>query len=281
MVAFRSPPLHSAVRNCMQTLDRTVRLLNALAEARDGVGVTELARSLCEPASSTHRLLVGLTEHGFASQASDRRYRLGPRILTLVYGFTRQDRIVSVVMPHLRALSEATQESLYLSELVGEDVVCVASAESPRPLTFFMRVGARSPYHASSAARAILALEPEDTVARLLASETYTVYTNVTPTTPDAALVPVRQAAQRAYAACRGEMELGVSALSVPVCDGPRALASITIIAPSTRLEPATWPSAARSLDAHASAIEAELGLTAPPEVRAARASRQNSVRSA
>ena len=244
----------------MQAIDRTARILTALATCPDGMGVSELAREVGEAPSTVHRLLTALTQHDLAIQEADRRYRLGVAVLRLAQAFQRQDRLVTVASPFLHALSERTQESLFLSELIGDDVVCVASAESPRPLTYYMRPGGRLPYHASSSARAIIAFRPQELATRLVAQETLIAFTERTPTTAVGALREIERTYDRGYAICDDEMEVGVLALSVPVCNDHEALASITIVAPTHRLEPKVRADIVCLLEEAASAIETSLG---------------------
>lgn len=262
----------------MQTLDRSVRILTTLADCPDGLGVTEVARVIEEAPSTVHRLLTGLTEHQLAMQGPDKRYRLGVSVLRLAQVFQRQDRVAVAAQEHMQVLSERTQESLFLSELIGDDVICVTSAESPRPLTFFMRPGARSPYHASSSARAIAAFQTAQRKQDLVSKEALVGFTDRTPTTVAEALKEIDRTFERGYAICDDELEIGVIALSVPVCDGPRAIASITIVAPSHRLEPTAHIKTVASLEDAAAEVEATLGLRASEHLVNIRAQRRSSL---
>lgn len=261
----------------MQTLDRSVRILTVLADYPDGLGVTEVAHVVQEAPLTVHRLLTGLTEHQLAMQGEDRRYRLGVSVLKLAQVFQRQDRVAMAAKAPMQALSERTQESLFLSELMGDDVICVTSAESPRPLTFFMRPGARSPYHASSSARVIAAFQPAARARDLVNKESLVAFTDRTPCTAAAALLEIDQTFARGYAVCDGELEIGVIALSVPICDGPRSVASLTIVAPSHRLGPAAHVKTVSLLEAAAAEVELTLGLQPPEYLLRLRAQRQSS----
>lgn len=221
----------------MRSVSRTFDVLDALAAAPDGLGVTEISSHLNESPSTIHRLLAALVERGIAARDSSRRYHLGTGTLRYAQSLQRHDRLIRIGQPYLARLSERTRESVFLSRIVGDDVVCVASAESPRPITFYMRPGERTPYHAASSARAILAYMGDDVARALLTREDLQSFTDRTPVTVNDALDELVRTRQRGYAICDDEMEVGVTGLAAPVRDSTGDVcASVTIVGPRDRL---------------------------------------------
>lgn len=222
----------------MRLVARTIQLLEVLSGHPQGVGVTALSAELGEASSTVHRLLGALTDHGFVSREDgSRRYRLGPAVLRIGQAYQRQNDLVALATPHIRALSDRTMESVFLSQLVQDDVICVATAESPRMLSFYMRLGVRTPYHAASSARAILAWQPVARQVALMRRERLERFTVRTPMTVEGALDELERTRIRGYAICDQEMEAGITALSAPVrgMDGA-VTASVTVVAPQDRL---------------------------------------------
>jgi IclR family acetate operon transcriptional repressor len=245
----------------MRLVSRTVEVLNALAEAPDGVGVTRLAEQLGESPSTVHRLLVALMEHDYVSRDPDRRYHLGVGVQGLAFAFQRRDRMVALARPYLSAIVADTRESVFLAEQMGDDVICVASAESPRLLAFYMRLGQRTPYHAGASARAILAFKPQSEQLRLLHAEHLQAFTPRTPRSIAAAMAELEATRARGYAVCDEEMEVGVTAISVPVADATgNVTASLTLVAPQDRLAGPARLEAARLIARASRSISKELG---------------------
>lgn len=245
----------------MQLVRRTLRILEVLAEHPDGLGVTQIGGLLEEAPSSVHRLLGALVDGGYVIQDEARRYRLGPKVLWLSRAYERGSHLVVVAKPLIAILSTQTMESVFVSEQNGDDAVCVAAHVSPRPVTLNMRLGARTPYHASASARAILAFQPHDRQLRLLQAERIERYTENTPTTVTEALLELEETNRRGYAFCEQERELGVSAISAPIrgMDGA-VFASVTVVAPHDRLTgEGRERISARLLDT-AAAISGQLG---------------------
>lgn len=257
----------------LKLVDRTLDVLEALAAESQGFGVVRLAESLGEPAATIHRLLASLRERQYVIRdEATRRYKLGVGVLRLAQSYQQRDMVVAAARPHLVALREKTSESVFLSERIEDDVICVASAESPRPLSFYMRPGQRTPYHAASSARAILAFDSLDEQLRLLGAEKLEPFTRRTPTTVQDALAELVRTRNRGFAICDREMEAGIVALSVPLrgADG-NVTASVTVVAPENRLGRSRRREVIELLYQTAGAIEAAVGFSAGPDARRTR----------
>lgn len=246
----------------MRLVARTLDVLELLAESPDGLGVMKIADVLGDAPSSVHRLLAVLGERGYVVQADgSRRYRLGNAVLRMGQAYQQRNRLVVAAGPYLTRLSAERLESVFLSELNGDHVTCVASAESPRPLSFYMRIGVRTPYHAASSARAILAFQPLERQEALLRTEKMLRFTEFTPVTVTDALAELERTRARGYAICDQEMESGITALSAPIgTEEGRVTASLTLVAPQDRLAGDARDETARVLVETASAISRDLG---------------------
>jgi DNA-binding IclR family transcriptional regulator len=247
----------------MRLIDRAAQALNAIADSPAGVALTDLASQVGLPASTTHRLLAALSENRLVYQGSDARYRIGPGVLRLAQAFERHEALVAVARPYLEQTSKEINESVFLSGLVGGEVVCMATAEVPRLLTFFMRVSERTPYHAGASARAILAFRSPEFITEALQRETMTRYTDRTPTTIPEVVKVLRDVQRNGYAVCDEEMEVGVTALAAPIFDlSGQAVAALTAVAPSDRLSGAKRADAVACLQSCALRVSEGLGYT-------------------
>jgi IclR family acetate operon transcriptional repressor len=224
----------------LRVVDRVVQLVDLLSESESGLGVVNLAEELGIPPSSVHRLLGDLTRHRVVVQEPEsKRYFLGPGVLGWSAAYQKQNNLVSIASAHLSSLRARTLESVFLTEYVAGEAICVATSESSRPLRFFMHVGQRMPYHAAASARAILAFRPVAEVLVALEREALDPFTHSTPTSLPAVLDELARVRRDGYAACNEEMEVGVAAVSVPVRNGlGEVIASLSVVAPEQRLRP-------------------------------------------
>lgn len=248
----------------MRLVSRTLDVMELLAEHADGLGVVRIGAELGEAPSSVHRLLAVLNRRGYVMQEpTTKRYRLGNAVLRLSQAYQQRSRLISAAMPHLERLSATTLESVFLSELTGDHVICVASAESPRPLSFFMRLGARTPFHAASSARAILAFQPTERQEALLQGERMIRFTEFTPVDLSAALAEIDRTVRRGYAVCDQEIERGIRALSAPIATSQGHVgASITLVAPQDRLPLDHEQATVEMLTQAANEISIDMGVT-------------------
>jgi IclR family acetate operon transcriptional repressor len=246
----------------MGTVDRVLALLHALGNQNGPVSISQLADELGGPPSTLHRLLALLTQHSLVVQDDEtRKYRLGPGVLRLSEAYVRSNSLITVAQRHLGDLRARTQESVFLTEYINGDPVCVATAQSPRPLSYFIRVGQRMPYHAAASARAILAFRPAKECEMLLRSEAIDRFTHLTPLTLQDALLEISRTQQQGYAVCDEEMETGVTAIAAPILDATdTSVGSLAVVAPAGRLAGERRSMTAELVMEHALRISRELG---------------------
>lgn len=139
-----------------QTLDRGLRVLGLLADAPEGLTVTEIAGALGMSRTVVYRLVVTLEQHSLVRRSADGRCRLGLAVLALA----RQAHplLRDAALPALRRLAESTAATAYLGVVDGADLLTVAVAEPPRSdVHVTYRLGSRTSLERGAAGRAILA----------------------------------------------------------------------------------------------------------------------------
>lgn len=139
-----------------QTLDRGLRVLEAIAESGDGLTVTELAAALGIGRTVVYRLVVTLEQHAFLRRSPDGKCRLGLAILTM--GRQVQPVVRDVAVPALRLLADAVNATAHLTIVDGTEALAAVVVEPTRSdVHVAYRMGARHPLEAGAAGRAVLA----------------------------------------------------------------------------------------------------------------------------
>lgn len=87
-----------------QSLIDGLSVLQALTEAAEPLGTTELARQLGFEVTRVNRLLKTLAHLGLARQTGDRRYLIGPGIHALAAQALHASGLLGRAFPHLQAL---------------------------------------------------------------------------------------------------------------------------------------------------------------------------------
>lgn len=134
-------------------LDKSVRVLDAVAEAPGPCTLGELVEATGLPKATAHRLAAALEAHGLVRRDGGGRYLLGVRLIGLGRAAAEDWPLALAARPVLEALRDATGESVQLYRRDGDHRVCVVSLESPHELRTIVPQGARLPLGLGSAGR--------------------------------------------------------------------------------------------------------------------------------
>ena len=216
---------------------RVVEVLDALATSPDGLGVSEIATRLRVHRSTSSRLLATLMTSGIVERdATTQRYRLGARIVGLAATAVARLPVVSQARPELEQLSSATSETSNLAIMDRHHVVYVDQVTTAQTVVMASWVGRRSPVHASSSGKAMLAFGDPKTRDSILRRRRFEALTDRTITDPAVLSTVLDQVRRRGFASSSGELEDGLVTVAAPVLDGNgRAIAAVSIAGPVYR----------------------------------------------
>ncbi|TMS00254.1 IclR family transcriptional regulator [Nonomuraea basaltis] len=215
-------------------MERALDVLEALAEHGGEAGLSEIAARTGLPYGTIHRLLQTLLARGYVRQESDRRYALGGGLVRL--GGIAESMVGVWAQPYLTKMVELSGETANLAVLEGDFVVYVAQVPSPRRLRMFAEVGRRVLPHSTAVGKVLLAGRPADAVA-VFERTGMPRRTPNTITDISAMLAELNLVRTRGYAMDLGEEELGVHCLAVPVWDGARVVAAMSVSGPAERID--------------------------------------------
>ena len=224
-------------RRSVQSVDRALDLLEALAGADGEVSITVLAARTKLHVSTVHRLLATLLRRGYVRQNPDTsRYYAGAKIATLSEGRSRYNELRLAARPLLQALVEATRETANLSVLDDTMAVYIETATSPQVVRLFTVVGNRVPLHATGAGKALLASLPQPRRDALLDRTELSPHTDKTLIDRGSLIRALDEARERGYAFDDEEYDEGVRCVAVPVGPIGAPLAALSISGPASRL---------------------------------------------
>jgi DNA-binding IclR family transcriptional regulator len=225
-------------RGRVQSLDRALDILEALAGAGRGIGIVDLSARVGLHASTVHRLLATLVMRGYARQSPrSQRYSLGTRVLQLGRSFHDRSDLRQEAHRYLQQLTENSEETANLVMRDGDEVVYIDQVQSPHLVRMFAEIGRRVPLHSTAGGKAILAYWDASEVDRLVAESGLpgkTIYTITTREDLNRALADVRSAG---FAIDDQEQEEGVRCVAGPVRDQTgEVVAALSLSGPITRM---------------------------------------------
>ncbi len=243
------------------SVDKALLTLDALGRAgARGVSLATLAAEVGANKSTLHRTLAALRHRGYAEQAHDGTYRLGPAVLALSSTFLAEENLPALLRPALEALCHEVDELVHLGVLAGREVVYLDKVEPQRAVRVWSAVGRRRPAATTALGRALLAAgplrdgPPDDAVLAAYAG---------TDTSTARLREVLAEAHRTGVAAETEENETGIACVAVALLRAGRPVAAVSLTAPAERL---TGDARTRRVAALRDVLPAHLpaGLTIP-----------------
>jgi len=248
-------------RTRLSSVANSLRLIKAFSEDHYEIGISDLAKRLGLAKSTVHRLASTLLDQGMLEQnAGDGKYHLGLALFELGTLVRRKMDFTQEARPLLRSVLEKTGETVHLAILDHDSVLYLISMESRQALRMGSKVGTRAPVHATAAGKALLAFQPEEEIARVIAR-------GLPPSTPNTVVDPKRLVRELALVRARNcamddeESEVGLRSIAAPIRnDSGGVIAAISIAGPVQRMTQKTLLGWTRELVGAAEAVSQRLG---------------------
>ncbi|HYH22480.1 MAG TPA: IclR family transcriptional regulator [Azospirillum sp.] len=211
----------------VKTAGRTLDVFETFEAVGRPLTLSELARSLEIPVSSCHALVRTLKGRGYLYAVGERGIYPTRRILGLARAIAARDPVLERLAPHLKALRDATGETVLLGKRQDDAVVYLEVVEGTQTIRYTARPGDLKPLHSSAIGKAMLGQCSEAELTRLLSSLPLSRVTPATMTDAVSLAAEIRAGDAAGLYVTRGENVPDVMALaaSVRVNDEPYGIA--------------------------------------------------------
>ena len=210
-MSLPAPP----VRDSIRAIDRAFDVLDALRAAGGPAAMSDIAARIGLPQPTVHRILRTLMARGYVHQVTNRRYTLGIGLIDLARG--AGSSLGASLRPLLSWAVEATRESASVAILDQDEVRYVAHESSDQTVRVFTQVGNRASLHSTGVGKAILSAMTDDEVRATIGRIVLAAQTPTTITDPDELMAEIARVRERGYAVDRGEHDVGVMCVAVPI----------------------------------------------------------------
>jgi len=270
---YEEPPAEMTERTRRSTKGRTtlssvansILLLKAFSDEHSELGISTLAERLHLAKSTVHRLASTLVDAGMLEQNANGQYRLGLAVFELGSLVRRKLDLSFEAKPWLMTLREQTGETVDLSILDHDGVVCVNFLESRKVNRISAGIGLRKPVHCTAEGKVLIAFQSPQAIDRVVTA----AHEQRTPRTltDEAALrEELAKVRARGYAIDDEEYEPGVRSIAAPVRDDTgNSVAAVGVTGPAHRLTKSRLAIIGRHVDAAAKAISLRLGARLKP----------------
>lgn len=251
----------------MQVLDRTIAVLQAVADSETDLPAADIARQLRLHKSTVHRLLVVLESYRLIKKGPEGAYGLGTRLIELGECAIARLKLSEYAEPHLRTLADQTGEGAHVTILNGTELLSIAHVEGRWNLQSLTRTGLRTQIHCTAAGKAVLAFMSDDACDDLMARLPLKRNTRRTIVKPSAMKLELMRVRDLGYAVDDEEFEEGLRCVSAPIFDHRgHVVASLSMAAPVFRLRKERVPQVARLVIAAAQGLSDDLGHQQPED---------------
>ena len=197
------------------TLSKGLSILENLAGAAKGKGVTELSRELELTKSNTFRLLQTLTALGYVQHLPDKSYAATLKTWRVGRALVENLNLRELAAPELSYLSKETGEAIYLAVRENLSIVYIDKIDSQKPIRSWNTVGGSAPLHCVGTGKAILAADFAKLRDQL--TESLTRHTERTITSMDKLAADVALTQTRGFAFDTGEFRDRILSLGAAV----------------------------------------------------------------
>ena len=249
----------------IQSVDRAMDLLEALAGQAGEYGLNEVSSRAGLNPSTCHHLLSTLTNRGYVRQdPRTKMYFLGNKILELSQAKSRQTDLIRIATPILRMLTDETGETCVLAKLHGRELSVLSSVNSPKMVHVDGGVAARSnAAHATATGKAILAWLPEGEIAAIIADKGMTKFTEKTITSLADFLGELAMVRRHGYAIDEEEFQTDVVCIAAAIrTHSGTVIASIGCTLPKLRATEERLKMIKEQVKSAARTLSQELGST-------------------
>ncbi|MEQ8818499.1 MAG: IclR family transcriptional regulator [Thalassobaculum sp.] len=247
----------------MKSLHKAIAVLDCFSRTEPSLTLGSIAARLALPKPTAHRLLAALREAGLIVQDGSRdRYRLGLKLVALGGVVLSDLALFHVARPYAERLANQSGEAAHLCAFDGFNVMSIDRREM-QPGRNEQVIIEREPPHCTSTGKAILAFQPEQVVARVVAAG-LPRFTAGTITDPQALRAELAEVRDRGYALDLEERQVGIRCVGAPIRDPAGAVVgSISATGPADRFPDGRLPAIAELVTGTARAISNALAARA------------------
>lgn len=249
-------------RKLIGSVQKALNILDLFDAHKPELGTTEISQALAMPKSTAAGLVYTLEANGFLEQnQTNRKYRLGLKLVELTSKLLSQLDLRQVAFPHLETLRDLFNESVNMAILDGTEVVYIERLFGTSMLSMRSEIGKREPIHSTALGKAILSVSSRQVVDRYINQFGLPPITPNTITNTNKFLSELQVTRERGFALDNEENELGGRCVAAPIVDySGRPVAAISISAPIQRLPEDQIPAFGSKVKQTAQAISRQLG---------------------
>lgn len=219
------------------SVKKAFKILHAVTDSSNGLGVSELAKQLRIGKSTVHGITSALEELGvLVRDPLHKKYSIGYTLLELrKKGYAKME-LRDVARVPMEKLMEKIGETVFLGILNGDHVTILDAVESHNEMKITSPPGTRLPLLAGAIGKIFLAQFEEKKAMEIVQKAGLRRYTPKSIVDPKRFFREVEETRKKGYAIDDEEYMMGVKAIAVPIQAPSPPLAAIWVVGFSSSL---------------------------------------------
>lgn len=220
------------------TLEKGLNILSLFDKDYPVMSIPQIAARSNLPESTAYRYVATLKSQGLIEEdTKSGYYRLGLKILELAQVAREQLSIIDIALPVMQQLLKKTEETIVLTAISGEKVICIERVESNHTLRLSFEQGRTMFMHAGASAKVIMAYLDEAEQDKIIREVGLPKFTENTITDPERLKTDFKNIRKKGFAISTGELDPGARAIAAPILDKHRKIiAGLSIAGPLDRI---------------------------------------------
>lgn len=248
-----------------RSLERALRILNALSSERPILSLAQLSETLNLSRATVLRLCSTLISFGFLRQDPlSKHYSLGLRVLELAKSVSDSFSLRKIASSHLNILQAKLGKTIFLAVLDKDELLYIDKIEDPRnPISFTSKIGTRRPPYWGMLGFVLMAYLADKEIKRILQKQALTAFTSKSIIKKEKFIKLLRKVRSQGYVV-EVEMALdGITGVGVPIFDHTgKVIAGLGVGFISSSVKKKELDSIIKEATRTGTAISKELGYT-------------------
>jgi DNA-binding IclR family transcriptional regulator len=243
-------------------LERALKILELLADHREGLIAAHIARELDVSRNSVFRICSTLIENGYLQYFREtQQLVLTRKLLGIGYRAMGEDNVVQLARSAMLELRDAVKETVVLGTLMQTDGAVLEEVPGIHHFNFRIERGARFFLHCTAPGKALLAFLDDKERDQLIDQIDFIAFNERTITTPEQLREALPQVKAEGIAYDYAEQIDGCHCIAAPVLDQYGCpVAAIWITGPSARVPISDFPTIGQHVKAAADAVSILMG---------------------
>ncbi|MER2491353.1 IclR family transcriptional regulator [Catenovulum sediminis] len=207
-------------------LEKGIDILELLSKDSFPLNTATIADRLGRSSAEIYRMLLVLEQRGFISKDEEHEgYRVTRKLLQLGSEQEPIKDLLEYAIPIMRALADKTTMSCHIAVESNEQIVVISRIEAPSTISYSVRVGYRKPIIETASGRVLYTFQPDSAKERTIKM----LQKHHSDAEIKEFVADCKKVLKQGHVMSPSPFVTGVTDLSMPIMDGDRAIATLSV----------------------------------------------------